>query len=387
MADYLSARWEGQGEALALLYGIAPPDRAASSIKNAPALSWGVPTIWPGIPDVPPYHNQTVWPFVQAYWNWALARNGAGNALTHGLAALYRPAALFLTNKENINAFNGDFKGTETNSDRQLWSVAGNLAMVTRVFFGMDFQADQLAFAPCVPSNYPGEKTLTNFRYRAATLTLRLRGTGNRLKGVTLDGQPVLVAAIPATLRGAHEVLLELTNEPLPPGPPVRYVAPVTEAFALPEPAPVPATALVARVQPPRPVKSGPEKMRPAGYTGAGYAVVSGTENRALTVSFKVPKAGRYALDFRYANGSGPVNTDNKCALRTLKLDGKAIGPVVMPQRGAGEWSDWGFSNAHLVDLAPGQHTVILSFEPGDENMNADGINAALIDYLRVWQP
>ncbi len=386
VANQLSDRWEAQGEALAILYDVAPPERAASIIKNAPALKWGVPTIWPGIPDVPPYHNQTVWPFVQAYWNWALAKQKAGQSLDHGLAALYRPAALFLTNKENINAFDGDFKGTETNSDRQLWSVAGNLAMVTRVFFGMDFQSDKLIFAPCVPINYPGEKTLSNFRYRGATLTLRLRGVGNKIKSVTLDGSVIPAAEIPTTLTGPHELIVELTNEPLPSGPPVRYVEPITEAFP-PEPAPVPATALVASVEPPKQVKTGPDQQHPTGYTSAGFAVLSRTENRTLTLKFKVPKAGRYALDFRYANGSGPINTDNKCALRTLKIDGKSVGPVVLPQRSAADWSDWGWSNANLVNLEPGEHTAVLSFEPGDENMNPEGINTALIDYLRVWRP
>ena len=227
---------------------------------------------------------------------------------------------------------------------------------------------------------------MTNFRYRGATLTLRLRGTGNWLKSVTLDGQPIAKAEITGSLTGAHELVLELRNEPLPAGPPVRYVEPITEAFP-PEPAPVAASALVASAKPAKQVKTGPGKLHPTGYTGAGYAALTRTENRALTLRFKVPKAGRYALDFRYANGSGPINTDNQCALRTLKLDGKEVGPVVLPQRGAGDWSDWGWSSVNLVELTAGAHTATLSFEPGDENMNPDGINTALIDHLRVWQP
>ncbi|MBC7449193.1 MAG: glycogen debranching protein, partial [Hymenobacteraceae bacterium] len=364
IANQLSDRWEALGEALAVLYRASPPEHATRIIKNAPALKWGVPTIWPGIPDVPPYHNQTMWPFVQAYWNWGLARNAAGDQLAHGLAALYRPAALFLTNKENLNAFDGDFKGTETNSDRQLWSVAGNLAMVTRVFFGMGFHPNSMRFDPCVPAAYGGEKTLTNFRYRGATLTVRLRGTGRLLKSATLDGQPLppLNAVVPGTLTGAHEVVLELDDAPLPAGPPVRYVEPTTEPFALKEPPAVPATALAATAKPPQHVKAGPDQARPTGYTGIGYAVLSRTENRVLILKFKVPVAGRYALDFRYANGSGPVNTDNKCALRTLKLDGRSVGPVILPQRGAGEWSDWGFSSAQIVSLPAGEHTATLSF-------------------------
>jgi hypothetical protein len=44
-----------------------------------------------------------------------------GMALEHGLASLFRAAAMFLTNKENMVAQNGDFNGTQVNSDRQLW--------------------------------------------------------------------------------------------------------------------------------------------------------------------------------------------------------------------------------------------------------------------------
>ena len=385
-AAQLSPRWEALGEALAVVVGTAPPERATTIVKRAPALLWGVPTVWPGQPDVPPYHNQSVWPFVQAYWNWALARQGAGDALSHGLAALYRPAALFLTNKENLNAFDGDFKGTEINSDRQLWSVAGNLAMVTRVFFGMEFQPDKLTLAPCVPAAYAGEKVLTNFHYRGSLLTLRLRGTGNKVKFVALDGQLIPAAEIPASLTGAHQLVVQLANEPLPTGPPVRYVEPTAEAFG-PEPVAVPATALVASVEPTKQVRSGPSDLHPRGFTGSGYTVLSRTENTRLDLAFKLPKGGRYAIDFRYANGAGPVNTDNKCALRTLLIDGKPVGPVVLPQRGAGEWSAWGWSNTTVLDLGAGEHIATLAFEPQDENMNAERENTALLDHMRVWRP
>ncbi len=384
-ANQLSGRWEALGEALAVLYEVAPGERAPSIIKNAPALRWGTPTVWPGQPNTPPYHNQSVWPFVQAYWNWALARNEAGDALAHGLATIYRPAALFLTNKENLNAFDGDFKGTETNSDRQLWSVAGNLAMVTRVFFGMEFRPDRLTLSPCVPAAYPGEKVLSNFRYRGATFTLRLRGTGNVLKSIMMDGQLVKTATILASLTGTHELVMELSNTPLPAGPAVRYVEPIAEAFG-PEPGPVPVSQLIATLEPTKQVKTGPAALHPQGFSGNGYTILTRTENRAVALKFNVPTAGRYVLDFRYANGSGPVNTDNKCALRSLSVDGKPVGPVVFPQRGANDWSDWGFTNATLLTLTPGEHTATLTFEPQDDNMNAEGINTALLDQMRLYK-
>jgi len=98
----------------------------------------------------------------------------------------------------------------------------------------------------------------------------------------------------------------------------------------------------------------------------------------------EVPEAGLYALDFRYANGNGPVNTDNKCAIRTLRDgQGQLLGTVVLPQRGVGEWSNWGFSNAILVPLAKGKNTLTLTYEPANTNMNG-AVNQAMLDCLRV---
>lgn len=56
------------------------------------------------------------------------------------------------------------------------------------------------------------------------------------------------------------------------------------------------------------------------GFTGDGYVRTSATVNPALKFQLDVNEEGSYAIDFRYANGHGPVNTDNKCAIRTLNI-------------------------------------------------------------------
>ena len=114
-------------------------------------MEYGIPCIYPQIPGIPPYHNNAVWPFVQAFWNLAAAKQHDGPALLQGMAALYRGAALLLTNQENFVADTGDSEGTQINSPRQLWSVAGNLAMTYRVLFGMSFDVEGLRLAPVIP--------------------------------------------------------------------------------------------------------------------------------------------------------------------------------------------------------------------------------------------
>ena len=119
------------------------------------------------------------------------------------------------------------------------------------------------------------------------------------------------------------------------------------------------------------------------GFKGAGFVEISGSRNQNLSVTCNVPEKGRYALQFWYANGNGPVNTENKCAIRTLRQNGKMLGTFVFPQRGKGEWSDWGFSNGVQVNLEKGENTFSLEFDPSNENMNG-AVNQALLNYMRV---
>jgi len=90
-----------------------------------------------------------------------------------------------------------------------------------------------------------------------------------------------------------------------------------------------------------------------------------------------------YAIDCRYANGNGPVNTENKCAIRTLQSDAKKAGTLVFPQRGKNDWNNWGFSNSVSLQLSKGKHILTIIFEEANDNMNGE-VNAAMLDYLRI---
>lgn len=431
-------RAEALGQALAVLSGVTDDERAARVARNHPVVEFGAPSFWPYIPDIPPYHNAGVWPFVTSYWTWASASAGNTPGVEHGLASLYRAAALFLTNKENMVAQTGHFEGTQINSDRQLWSVAGTLATVYRVFFGMRVAPDGLRLDPFVPEAYSGTRTLEGVAYRDATLDLTLKGHGTRITQITLDGEPLGAPVIPADLTGRHEVRVVLSggvpdgdlnrvaNRYTPPTPNARLEAgdltwdpvgdvssyrvvrngtvvdttlrpryPVTEDAVLSEyqvqavdargrrsfrsePVRVGTEAGVQTVQP-----SGGLATTHDGYTGDGYLPLTTDTNTTVRMEVTVADSGRYALDLRYANGHGPVNTDNKCAIRTVRVDGERVGAAVLPQRGDGAWTDWGYSNPLRVTLNAGTHTVTLAFTEHDENMNGE-VNAAHLDHLRL---
>ncbi len=76
----------------------------------------------------------------------------------------------------------------------------------------------------------------------------------------------------------------------------------------------------------------------------------------------EVKKAGWYFIDSRYANGNGPANTENKCAIRTLMVNDANAGVWVFPQRGKEEWSNWGYTNLIKVYLRAGKHQLSICY-------------------------
>ncbi|MFZ5941710.1 MAG: MGH1-like glycoside hydrolase domain-containing protein [Bacteroidota bacterium] len=437
----LSPRSEALGEALTVLFGVAGPERAEKVLSHSPVTAFGITCIYPQNPGIPPYHNNAIWPFVQAYWNLAAAKTGNEEALVHGLAAIYRAGALFLSNYENFVAETGDYVGTEINSDRMLWSMSGNMAMVLRVFCGMEFETQGITFRPVIPEVYGGSHHLSSFRYRGMMLDIRVDGFGKTIRHFSIDGKEYDTAFLPDSLTGSHTIHILMDNRNFD-GAGINLVE---NRFspANPQPRsegarlvwdPVPGSVLNKVYRNGRLVMEGSEneyinseegfseymvlaadsnglgsfageplrfgtgegrqvlqmedfapasRFAASGFSGKGFIRISPEENTLLKLPLTVAEEGLYCLTFRYANGTGPWNTDNNCAIRTLGINGKDEGVVIFPQRGTGEWSDWGYSNCRIIRLHKGNNLLTLSFR--EWNINMDGeINEALIDCLEL---
>ena len=119
------------------------------------------------------------------------------------------------------------------------------------------------------------------------------------------------------------------------------------------------------------------------GFSGEGFVEISKTTNTQLVIPVTIPADGVYAIDFKYANGNGPTNTENKCAIRTLKQGDKSLGTIVLPQRGKDEWSNWGWTNSIKVAFTKGSYNLTLGLESYNENMNLE-INQAMLDQIRI---
>lgn len=453
----LNPRAETLGEALSILYDIAPADRQKEISQNNPHTPFGPAIFYPQIADMPNYHNNALWPFVASYWTLAQAKAGNERGTLEGIGSVFRPAALFATNKENFNVDNGDYF-TELNSSNMLWSLAGNIALTTRVLFGIHFEKEGLRIQPFVPGTLAGTRTLDNFRYRGAVLNITVNGYGAKVMSMTVNGKDFAPGAtIPATkLKGECDIVVNMDNQPIPEmkvnhlanskAPltpvtwlmndpeldgkdvpvnnllqwnPIEYIARyqvlkdgkvVAETRETSYPAIEPGEwqvigidadgnlsfASEPRGNRPAAVYQMPDEAtvlksaevsympdeRLAGYTGGGFAELD-KASAPVYVEVDIPEDGKYALCYRYANGNGPVNTENKAAVRTLTVDGIKSGTVVMPTRGVGNWNDWGMTNHVVLALPKGKHIVGLAYTADDENMNMR-TNHALVDVLRV---
>lgn len=434
----LSPRSEALGEAFTVLFDIAGDERKNKVLMNTPVTPFGITCIFPQIPGIPPYHNNGIWPFVQAFWTLANADNKNTEAVEEGLASIIRPAALFLTNKENFVAENGDFAGTEVNSDRQLWSVAAMLAMYHRVLIGISFEAERMEFSPVIPESFRGTHSLRNFRYRNGTYNITVKGWGDGISTFKIDGNESPDNFIPATMTGNHTVEIIMNGKTVNRGynRSDNYTAPETPVLTAGNDiiswnrtggaalyrvfrngemiSSVTDTAHTITVREisdeyqvlavdssgiesflSNPVTVAPPlaafkleaeafnlrgESRFPGFSGKGYVMFSLDTNKELTVRVKAD-AGKYLFRARYANGTGPVNTDNNCGIRSLYVNGTFACSLVFPQRGKDEWSDWGYTYPEPVELSDGENILVIRYEEFNRNMDGQ-VNEFLLDHV-----
>ena len=406
--DLLYTKSETLGEALAILYGVAEVDRATRLSESLPIVDYGAPVFWPWIADQPPYHNQAVWPWVQAYWIHACAKVGNEHGVLHGVGAVWRAVMMYATNKENYVADTGNWRGTQINSSNMLWCLAGNISITFKLLMGMEFGADQLYFAPVVPENLKADRTVRNFRYRNATLDVTVSGYGDTIKSFKLDGQKMSEAVVPGNLEGHHTVEIEMSNSfkkdlgvnyqpacwaPLMPvvtmadgrlswapvegavyynvyaGGELVGLASTTEIIIEDEwKGDIQVVAVAQDGTPSFPSK--PININEKISVKLPETMLTKKNGTEFNVIVNVPEAGHWFLTWNYANGTGPVNTDNNCGIRMLYVDGVKTGINIFPHRGTNEWDNWGWTIPEKLELSKGNHVFTLRMESDADNMD-----------------
>ena len=429
----VSDRMENLGQSLCVLFDIASEEQKNQIIDNTVQLPYGIPCIYPQIPNIPSYHNNSIWPFVQAYWNWASTKTENDESVKHGLASLIRSSALFLTNKENMLAESGDFKGTAINSNRQLWSVAGSLSSVYRVLFGLNFKEDHLEISPYIPREFKGEINIKNLKYRNSTLDIKVLGFGNKINTFMIDNFPLNENEISGSLKGHHKIVIEMNNSlsyqskiklrqnAYSPETPIinlvdstlvwdkyddvrkykvycnhKMMEETTDTSFQIQALDYNCTYQIESIDKNRhrsflsaPINIFPKEkvqiVEAEWFTNqkVNFVELSHKKNPNFIFKLKVKEAGDYYIDFEYANGNGSTTTNNKCATRSLWVSNAYLGTVVFPQRGKDKWEDWGYTNTLKIKLDKGSNNLRLKLEPFNKNINITS-KGALIDKIRI---
>jgi len=185
-------KFDWLGQALAIITGVASPDRARRILANYRHGPMGAPVIWPQQQGMPVYHNRAIWPFVTGYGLKAATQAGNVSVADAAYDSLMRGAALNLSNMENLEWLSGQpllldernptLSGPVINSRRQLWSVGAYLGMVIENVFGVSTSDEGITLAPFVTARLrraafgaSGEAVLHNLRLRGKLIDIRLQ--------------------------------------------------------------------------------------------------------------------------------------------------------------------------------------------------------------------
>ena len=449
MENYLiSQRGGAMPNGLSMLLGIANSKQMETIAKRFPLYPYGAPTLYPSIPDDFAYHNKGIWPVWESYLMLGAHKIGNMAATEHIMKSIIRQGALFLTNKENMTYDTGYDRNTALNSDRQLWSVAAYLGVIYKIVFGMELRPEGLTFAPMVPEILSGPFMLTNFRLRDCELDILVKGKGNQIKKILLNGKKQqLPFVLPYNTTGKHRIEIEVASSGkqsschwVEAGPgkcwsPVEPVldlkgnqlqweevpgltywlwnghekkivhSPVTidpttfgvyniyavdtVGFESDLSNPIIITPDVYKYEAETAKNQGKFSQMHPQYSGTGFVADLAAKPADFQFEVNIPhgKSGKYALIIVGANGHGPHQTF--CYIRSVFVDGKDAGTFIL--EASGSWNKWMGSNYIFVDsLSEGQHTISLCLNPEnqgwDSNMsrNKENANDANIDYLEL---
>lgn len=105
-------------------------------------------------------------------------------------------------------------------------------------------------------------------------------------------------------------------------------------------------------------------------------------ESDFIEFKVKVPVTGKYAVDIRYQNGNGPVNTGDKCALAFMNVNNEENNfPFIMAQTGS--WSAWKFTASKVIKLNKGMNVIKL-FKGEHSKTSKNRLNSVNVDLIRV---
>ena len=376
------------GLSLGILAEVLPAGRARRALASYPMGPAGSPVVWPQEAQQPIYHNRAIWPFVSAYSLRAARALGDGPRIAAEIRSLMQGAALAGSNMENyelvsqaVHVEEGALSGPVVNSERQLWSVAGYLAMVLEGVFGVqaDGRVQPLLPAELVPELFGTRASISLDTGDHRYILQRPRQTGQGLLTagtVTTQGSTTTVqlvassAASPAPAVHADADADANARAPATPSAPIatrkgagwqvpvaagqvlwqdgRRLAHAAGSARVDDDGRQHCLSLTARGQ-------GLESLHSPTVCVGPQQVLRGAQQWRFTA----PTAGAVRLRLQYRNDHGPINTGVTAAVKQLAVQCEGqpqqVRTVAMPHSVAVQ-----DSTAATVTVGPGACRVTL---------------------------
>lgn len=393
------------GESLAILYSNSFRPVSEALVASYPRTEFGSPVISHQLPDMPPYHNKAIWPFVEAYGLLAAKKAGNLNVFSHTFNGLIRSAALFISNRENYQFETGRPDQTEINSDRQLWSVAAWLSAIYKGLFGIEINYDfsssqfELTLNPCNPLDWD-DLSLEHLQLHGSDISIHINGSGSSIRTMTVNGEyhdskaPIRLKGqtldISITLQQTpSRGSLRLTSFQQPDVPETYWLgdtlnwwAESAEVILALNGVTIDTLSQSQKVLPDSlqgfyslraidslgqlSLPSRPYYVGPAAVLGLKnsepYFVDMSQQNNQLRMSFDAPAQGDYLIRFLYSNGSNSISTGNTCGLAALKINDWWLEQMVsFPTTGS--WDTWMYTSWRQAQFKEGKNTLTLDID------------------------
>jgi glycogen debranching enzyme len=220
---------EGLGISFAVIFGVIQGEKANQLIKNAVVSEYGITSITPDFPryskEMPGRHNNLIWPMVNGFFARAAIAVKSYKTFGHELFGLTHLALDEDKGNYNFREIYNPISGKPDGGYQdwgesrknfhwescrvQTWSATAYISMVLNGLAGLRFSEDSLSFAPYLPEKI-NSMELKNLKYRNLKLNILISGNGNLITSFMLDGVKQTDYSIPSSLKGEHEIVINL---------------------------------------------------------------------------------------------------------------------------------------------------------------------------------
>ena len=215
---------EGLGISFAILFGVVTPEEARKLIDLVHISPHGLPSIYPPFArfseEKPGRHNNTIWPFVNAFWADACLKAGRKDIFNHELLNLADLAmnkgkgGFFEIYNSQTGEPDGGWQGGHwAPVKEQTWSATGYLRMIFSGLFGMTFTPKGMELAPDFEELQTlGFSELSQVPYQDGFVDIKFTGKGKKLTAIRIDGKSTAKALVPAGKKGTTTVEYVFAN-------------------------------------------------------------------------------------------------------------------------------------------------------------------------------